>query len=558
MLANLQSCLASDGENVNTRNTRETWWKVSGLSFQPPSAALEHGKVCHERQIGPGLRRICAKIDQEECALSMAHDVNQSEMDVVARVRSALVDRISPERYDLWIPDQTTWAWHDQTLKLSFPSQFTCQLAKKMLQRDLAEVAMHATAIECVVAFEVQASASVQLAASQSAEPSRSPGNRKLTSTAEVGKSIAAPATAPPWANPTNLATSTAGAASSMEADLWLGFVRGSSNELAWTTANLAVNEPGRLTPVLIHGPSGSGKSLLTTAIAQQLRSVRRLRRVVHMTSEQFTNDFMEGLRGGGLPMFRRKYRDVEALLLDDIQFLAGKKSTLAEVKHTLDNLLRLGKQVVFTADRPLNELSALGSDLVGRLRGGLVSPLFPLDEETRNAVLRRLLNEEGIALEPDIVSNLASRAAGDGRILAGIAKRLTATASVEPGKLTWDRCWNAVFDLVQATQPIVRIGDIERVVCSVFGLEPESLQSPSKMRSVSQPRMLAMFLARKYTPAAYKEIGEYFGKRRHSTVISAEKTVESWLGETAEVACGRGLTVRDALRHVESQLQVG
>ena len=142
--------------------------------------------------------------------------------------------------------------------------------------------------------------------------------------------------------------------------------------------------------------------------------------------------------------------------------------------------------------------------------------------------------------------------------MLCGISKRLTAVAALHAQPLGWEQCWQAIGDLVQATQPIVRIADIERAVCSMFGLEPDSLQSANKTRSVSQPRMLAMFLARKYTPAAYKEIGEYFGQRRHSTVISAEKTVTSWLEENTDIRVGRGLTIRDALRHVEAQLQVG
>ena len=111
--------------------------------------------------------------------------------------------------------------------------------------------------------------------------------------------------------------------------DLWEQFVQGPSNQLAWTTANLIVADPGRLSPVVLHGPNGCGKSLLAASVAERLRTVKRMRRVVHMSSEQFTNDFMEGLRGGGLPMFRRKYRDVEALILDDIQFFVGKKSTI-------------------------------------------------------------------------------------------------------------------------------------------------------------------------------------------------------------------------------------
>ncbi len=142
--------------------------------------------------------------------------------------------------------------------------------------------------------------------------------------------------------------------------------------------------------------------------------------------------------------------------------------------------------------------------------------------------------------------------------MLSGIVNRLTAVAALHPGRLNWDDCWNAVFDLVQATRPVVRLHDIERAVCSMFGLDADSLQSQSKTRSVSQPRMLAMFLARKYTPAAYKEIGHYFGKRRHSTVISAEKTVETWLQDGSDLQLRRGLSMHDAIRHVESQLQVG
>jgi chromosomal replication initiator protein len=147
---------------------------------------------------------------------------------------------------------------------------------------------------------------------------------------------------------------------------------------------------------------------------------------------------------------------------------------------------------------------------------------------------------------------------AGDGRLINGIVNRLAAVAAFSQGRLDERRCWAAIGDLVQATQSVVRLTDIERTVCDLFGLESNSLQSPSKMRRVSQPRMLAMFLARKHTPSAYKEIGSYFGKRRHSTVISAEKTVENWLQENADLVLGRGLTVREAIRQVESRLQVG
>ncbi len=496
----------------------------------------------------------------------MAHDVNQSAMDVAAQVRSALVDRISSERYELWISNDAQWSFSSGTLHISFKNDFAAQLAKRMLAKEISETVVDVVGCAPEVVYAVtpptlaveaweRKASERKLLEQQSARPSQ-----PERPTREVAK----PDVTPPLKTQltfTDIARSNvdvATKAAPRAIDLWEQFVQGTSNQLAWATANLIVSEPGRLSPVVLHGPSGCGKSYLAAAVAERLRTVKRLRRVVHMSSEQFTNDYMEGLRGGGLPMFRRKYRDVEALILDDIQFFVGKKSTIGELKHTLDNLLRMGKQVVLTADRGLGELQALGGELVGRLRSGMITPVFPLDETTRSGVLTQLFSAAGLDISREIIEQIASRATGDGRVLSGIAKRLMAVSALRAHKLTWEECWEAIHDLVQATQPVVRIADIERAVCGMFGLEPQALQSENKTRNVSQPRMLAMFLSRKYTPAAYKEIGEYFGKRRHSTVISAEKTVEGWLTENVGLQVGRGLTVRDAIRQVEAQLQVG
>lgn len=498
----------------------------------------------------------------------MAHDVNQSEKDVAAQVRSALVGTISSERYDLWMPKSTQWEFLDGVLTITFDSDFSCQLAKRMLAKDISSAAKQICGSEVELRYHfVEAPAQESDAAHKKGPRQRAlPCGADSKALVAVPFNPARPTDAPqspprrhvPHRAPDLQAMPDSAVEARENTELWNTFIHGESNQLAWATAKLVVSDPGRLSPVLLHGPSGSGKSLLAQAVAQQLRVARRMPRVVHLTSEQFTNDFTDGLRGGGLPMFRRKYRDVEALILEDIQFFIGKRSTLTEVKHTLDNLLRLNKQVLFTADRSINDLNSLGSDLVGRIRGGLTSPIFPLDEQTRFSFLQRETQFAGIDAKESVLREIAGRVTGDGRVLSGIVKRLTAVAAFDSGSLDWERCWSAIHDLVQATQPIVRIVDIERVVCDVFGLEENSLQSQSKTRRVSQPRMLAMFLARKYTPAAYKEIGDYFGRRRHSTVISAEKTVESWLGDNTGISLGKGLTIRDAIRHVESQLQVG
>ena len=506
---------------------------------------------------------VCASVDRWECAQSMAHDVNHSEMDVAAQVRSALVDAISSERYELWISEDTQWSWIDGALRIDFRNDFKCQLAKRMLSKDISAAVQGVMGRAAEVYFDVRpqcetpAATDVQTVNFQNAGLPPKPDAPRAKSTAPQG-AVQADSQQPAKQSSQPFPQQQPQHSSRQQNELWEKFVQGPSNQLAWTTANLIVSDPGRLSPVVLHGPNGCGKSLLAASVAERLRTVKRMRRVVHMSSEQFTNDFMEGLRGGGLPMFRRKYRDVEALILDDIQFFIGKKSTIGELKHTLDNLLKAGKQVVLTTDRSLTDLQALGSDVVGRLRSGMVTPIFPLDEDTRTEILTRLFIAAGLNISSDIVSRIASRATGDGRVLSGIAKRLMAVSSLHAQALSWDQCWNAVYDLVQSTQPVVRMADIERVICSMFGLEPDSLQSANKTRSVSQPRMLAMFLSRRYTPAAYKEIGEHFGKRRHSTVISAEKTVSGWLSEDTQLAVGRGITIRDAIRRVEAELQVG
>ena len=496
----------------------------------------------------------------------MAHDVNQGETDVAAQVRSSLLTRIEADRLDLWMPASTTWEVVENSLRLGFQSPLTCEFAeskfKKPLLESLREVLeKHGASAEQVATCEIKFAVSHRAREDANAS-SEKPSSEKPTNIGSdvVARQVPAIPARAELAATTN-STIPPVTLVSPQSDLWNQFVRGESNQFAVAAANLVLANPGDASPVFIHGPNGVGKSMLVTALSEQLRIARRLPRVTQMTSEQFLNEFTEGLRGSGLPMFRRKYRELETLVIEDIQFFLGKKSSMQELKNTLDNLLRLKKQVIFTADRSLNDLMGLGSELVGRIRGGLNVPIFPLDFDTRCQVLEAEAGRQQLEIPQSVISELASRLTGDGRVLSGVLKRLKATTTFQSfrnAKLDWETCWSSVGDLVQATQPVVRIRDIERVVCDVFGLEPGSLKSSSKMRRVSQPRMLAMFLARKYTPSAYKEIGAYFGKRRHSTVISAEKTVEGWLSENADLDLGRGISVRAALQHVESQLQVG
>ncbi len=344
-----------------------------------------------------------------------------------------------------------------------------------------------------------------------------------------------------------------------MKVDHWSEFLDGESNRLAKTAAQMVLERPGTLTPLLVHGPSGVGKTHLLRGIAEQLRVRHQYRRVIYLTAEQFTIDFTDSARGSGFATFRKKYRDVDAMVIDDIQFFMGKGATLIELRNTVDNLIRSNRQVVFSSDRSLAELSGIGSELHARIAGGMTCVMDPLDDKCRVELLARLAARYQLEMSPSIMETLVRLTSGDARVIHGLVFRILTAQRAKGRKLDDAEIIEGCQDLVRASQPIVRMTDIEKAVCEVFGLDPKSLQAKSKAKTISQPRMLAMFLARKYTRAAYSEIGQYFGNRQHSTVISAQKKVEDWLESNLSMDHNRGsISVREMLRNLEATLQVG
>jgi chromosomal replication initiator protein len=339
----------------------------------------------------------------------------------------------------------------------------------------------------------------------------------------------------------------------------WDDFILGEHNRFAYTGAQMVLERPGSINPLFIHGPHGVGKSHLAQGLAQQLRHQYRMRRVLVLTGEQFTIEYTESARGGGFANFRRKYRDVETLVIDDIQFCLGKAGTLVELRNTIDMLIRDRRQVILVADRGLHEMSGLGSDLYARLSGGMSCSIEPMDIETRQQLLQKQCLKHFVSISDEALEVIAKQCGGDARVLHGIVHRLVAQQRIQGSTLNTDDAIRCTMDLVRASQPIVRLNDIERAVCDAFGLDDEMLRTKTKCQSVSQPRMLAMFLARKYTRTALSEIGEFFGNRQHSTVISAQKKVEQWLTSDDAIQVGRNrVTVREILRSLESNLQVG
>jgi chromosomal replication initiator protein len=277
------------------------------------------------------------------------------------------------------------------------------------------------------------------------------------------------------------------------------------------------------------------------------------------LSADQFTSNFLEALQGSGLPNFRRKCRDVDVLAIDDIQFFGGKRATALEFQHTLDALARQGRQVVVAADRAPAELSPLGAELVTRLTGGLVCGLELADYETRLELTRQFAVRDGQRLPDEVIRLIAAETTGDARQIQGALNRLQATSDALSLAITVELATQSLQDLFSSARRMIHLPDVERAVCEVFGMESHSLRDGCKTKSSSQPRMLAMWLARKYTRAAFSEIGEYFGHRSHSTVISAERKVNRWVADGMKLKLGRGSwLVEEAIRRIETKIRTG
>jgi chromosomal replication initiator protein len=301
----------------------------------------------------------------------------------------------------------------------------------------------------------------------------------------------------------------------------------------------MVLQDPGKMNPLFVHGPSGSGKTHLLEGIWSEARR-RGGRRIIYLSAEQFTTYFLQALRGSGLPSFRQKYRAVDLLILDDVQFFAGKQATINEMLHTLDALLRESRQIVLAADRSPSELMSLGQELPARISGGIVCQLQPLDVPTRCDVLQQLALQRSLTISGSLASRIAERTTGDARQLAGFMNRLWATCQAigeSPSAALVDQLLDELFP---NRGSVVRLDDIQRVICEEFGIDQEQLKSDGRSRRISQPRMLAMWLARKHTRAALTEIGEFFGRRSHSTVVSAQQKVDQWFSQGERLVCDR------------------
>ncbi len=304
-------------------------------------------------------------------------------------------------------------------------------------------------------------------------------------------------------------------------------FVVGASNQFAHAACLAVAEAPAKAyNPLFIYGGVGLGKTHLLNSIGNYVADRMDLR-IAYVTTEQFTNEVINSIRYDKMTELRRRYRNVDMLLIDDIQFLAGKERTQEEFFHTFNSLYEAGKQIVLSSDRFPKEMPSMEERLRSRFEWGLIADLQPPDVETRIAILRKKSEEEDIAISDEVIQLLAANLKSNIREIEGALIRLGAYASLTGQKITVDMAKNILRDLLGGKRKVITIEDIQEVVANRFHVKISDLKSKRRTKTLVHPRQIAMFLSRDLTDASFPEIGRDFGGKDHTTIIHACKQVQ-------------------------------
>ncbi len=304
-------------------------------------------------------------------------------------------------------------------------------------------------------------------------------------------------------------------------------FVVGSGNEFCYAASRAVAEKPGEIyNPLYLYGGVGLGKTHLINAVANELMN-RNHTKIAYRTGERFTNELIQAIRNGSTDQFREQYRKVDVLIIDDIQFIAGKDRTQEEFFHTFNALYEIKKQIILTSDRSPRELTNLMERLRSRFNWGLVADIQPPDLETRLAILASKAELAGIQLARDVAQLLASRITSNVRELEGALTRLTAHATLTGRKIDIDFARHVLRDLLHEEVKAISIEEIQKKVAAYYNINPKEMRSNKRSRTVAFPRQVAMYASKELTKQSLPEIGEAFGGKDHTTVLYAVRKID-------------------------------
>lgn len=327
-------------------------------------------------------------------------------------------------------------------------------------------------------------------------------------------------------------------------------FVVGPSNHFAHAASMAVAQSPAKAyNPLFIYGGVGLGKTHLMQAIGQYANSKKRTSKVVYISSERFINEFIAAIQNSSLVKFRKKYRQADILLIDDIHFLGGKERLQEEFFHTFNSLFDAHKQIVMSSDRPANEIPGLEQRLVSRFEWGLVTELQPPDMETRVAILRKKEEQMQIKLPDEIIFFLAEKIRSNIRRLEGALIRVASYASLTGAELTPQAIEHLLRDaLHEESRRSITVESIQKRVAEHFDIRMADMTSKRRPQNIAFPRQVAMYLTRKLTHGSLSDIGESFGGRDHGTVLHACRLVESLMEQDP--------SLRQTISYLNQQLQ--
>lgn len=436
-----------------------------------------------------------------------------SHIDCWGRIRTELRSSIGVDAFNNWIEPLDLLGIEGGIARFSVPTNFM----GNWVQRNYADAILHLLKAEGIeigrLTFE---------APSQTAAPMAEKAEKK------------------PAAKPTEPRLASSPLDSRFTFDQ---FVVGTPNELAHAAAR-RVAEGGDVTfnPLFLYGGVGLGKTHLMHAIAHEVRATRPDARVLYLSAEQFMFRFVQALRFKDMHSFKEQFRSVDMLMVDDLQFIAGKNSTQDEFFHTFNALIEQGKHIVISADRSPGEIEGLEERIRSRLQWGLVVDLHPTNYELRLGILHAKAEAQAkanpsVGLDVKVLEFLAHRISSNVRVLEGALTRLFAFGSLVGRDITMDMAQDSLADLLRQSDRKVTIDEIQRKVAEHYNLRISDLLSPRRARAVARPRQVAMFLSKSLTSKSLPEIGRKFGGRDHTTVIHAVKRVEEMRATDSQIA---------------------
>ncbi|WP_350343678.1 chromosomal replication initiator protein DnaA [Proteinivorax tanatarense] len=414
------------------------------------------------------------------------------------KVLKELESKVSKPSYETWLQGTTAITMYDSTLVIGVPNDFTKEWLENRYATLISEILQSLTGKQLEVSFVVPQADALD--------------NDKTSKPTEKNKVTHENITT--QLNPKYTFNT---------------FVIGNSNRFAHA-ASLAVAEaPAKAyNPLFIYGGVGLGKTHLMNAIGHYVTNHSEQDKVVYISSEKFTNEFINAIRDNKTVEFRNKYRTVDVLLIDDIQFLAGKEQTQEEFFHTFNTLHENNKQIIISSDRPPKEIPTLEDRLRSRFEWGLITDIQKPDLETREAILRKKAELEKLDIPNSVFMFIANKIATNIRELEGALTRVMAFSSMTGQEITVELANQALKDIIpNSNNEIIDIEKIQKSIASHYQLKVEDLKAKKRTRSVSYPRQIAMYLSRELTDFSLPKIGEEFGGRDHTTVLHAHEKIK-------------------------------